>query len=120
MPREKAWRYDTFVKGNDRTRAYVIEGLQKAYQAKTLGTVVSSLEEAMFGLQQLGHFEEIHFEMDDVEADEWNELLFDGSSDDATLVDLNITVRERNESLVQKSWLSLTSNPPQNRRQQFL
>ena len=69
--------------------------LQKAYQAKTLGTVIASLEEAMFGLQQLNIFEEIHFEMDDVEADEWNELLFDGSSDDATLVDLNITVREK-------------------------
>ena len=86
------------IKGNDRTRAYVIERkLQKAYQAKTLGTVIASLEEAMFGLQQLNIFEEIHFEMDDVEESDQTvpDLLFDGLSDDTTLVDINITVREK-------------------------
>ena len=51
------------INGNDRTRNYVIEKeLQEAYKARTLGTVIAGLEEAMFGLQGLDIFEEIHFE----------------------------------------------------------
>ena len=63
--------------GKRPTRAYVLKGSCKGVPGEDSWTVIASLEEAMFGLQQLNIFEEIHFEMDDVEAGRRNELLFD-------------------------------------------
>ena len=99
------------INGNERTRNYVIEKeLQRAYEARTLGGVISGLEEAMYGLQGLNIFDEIHFEIDDIDdsngdnnndSDDNNNNnnnnnmnLFNTENKEA-LVDLRITVKEK-------------------------
>ena len=81
------------INGNDRTRNYVIEKeLQQAYKARTLGTVIAGLEDAMFGLQGLDIFEEIHFEIDDVDDDDNNNSL---NTEDLNQIDLIVVVKEK-------------------------
>ena len=92
------------INGNDRTRNYVIEKeLQQAYKARTLGTVIAGLEEAMFGLQGLDIFEEIHFEIDDVDDDNNNtdnnndnaNPFHSLNTEDLNQIDLIVVVKEK-------------------------
>ena len=64
------------------------------------------------------YFEEIHFEMDDVEENDQTvpDLLFDGLSDDTTLVDI---VLPREKRVLVQVMVESTGSPAQNRQQQF-